>query len=405
MSVPLYAALAVPSFTIQAHIHQHPEWCRRAFALVHNSEGSSHQRSIVVDLSPAAMRQGLSPGANQWRARRRYPHVEFHPIEDGVAPRLWGEISMIASEESPRTLILKQGLLIIDLTGMQQLFRGGERGWASEFQKKLSAYESLSYSLILSSQMGSALLIARYRGHLGARFYPDKVGFAMGTSEELDPIPLHLVLGLSQSTQNQLKNYQIRTIAQLKPLNLSFLREHFGVEGELLWLVSQGRSYGKSPRSVTLESSGKKEGGSYQKKSMVDVQRQFKQDVQEHEVLKTHLHDVIDELAFEMRLQQRYSKNIVVELRYSDQKTQRESIILPRPTYKFVEIMEMVKPRFAMIFRRRVAIRSLRVIAQRCVDSGGQEDLFDQASSMIAIQEALDLIRIKHGFEKIGNPK
>lgn len=397
MSVPLYAALAIPSFVVQAHIDSHPELYRKAFALV-NQVG---QRSVVIDISPAAARQGLYPGANQWRAKRRYPDVEFRELESTCAADLWAKITTLAQDQSPRCMLLRQGLLVIDLTGMQRLFKGGERAWALDFSESLRQFQSLSYSLVLAPQMGSALLLARYRASLGAQFFPDKVSFGMGVMEELAPVPIQLVMGLKRETRRKLKHYQLSTLGQVQSLPLRFLREHFDQEGELLWLVAQGRSFGKASQGVTLESQSPKE-----QKSRVEKLREFGQDVQEHQILQTHLHDVLDELAFELRFQQRWTKQVVVELIYSDQKTHKETFKLGRATNKFLEMMEVIRPRWAGLFRRRVSVRSIQVVAMRCVASGGQEDLFDQVdiNPMMAIQEALDRIRSKHGFAKIGNP-
>jgi hypothetical protein len=76
-------------------------------------------------------------------------------------------------------------------------------------------------------------------------------------------------------------------------------------------------------------------------------------------------------------------------------------------TNKFLDLCPLVKSNLPQILSRRVSVRSLKAIASRCVSSGGQEDLFEQSSSnsQIAIQEALDVIRNKHGFAKIGNPQ
>lgn len=402
MAVPLFAALAFPSWVIQAHIQAHPELHRTPFALV-NQVG---QRSVVIEVSPAAARLGVYPGANQWRARRRHPQVQFIEYEEEPVHSLWESIQDLAESQSPRCMILKQGLLLIDLTGMQQLFPQGERGWALQFQEQLLGLSSpqapsLNYSLVLSPMMGSAVLLSRFRAHLGsvgAQYVPEPICFALGTSEELEGVPLHLVLGLTKATRTQLKQYQLRTLGQVHQLSLRFLRTHFAQEGELLWMVAQGRSFGKS-KLIVVEAH--KRGT-----QRLEVRRDFGQDVMDRQKLKTFLHDLVDEIAFELRLQHKWSKHYKVEVIYSDQKSHTESFTLPQLTHQFVPLIEVVNSLQERIFQRRVSVRSLQMLALRCVETGGQGDLFDQPSvnSSIAIQEALDQIRTKHGFSKIGNP-
>lgn len=249
--------------------------------------------------------------------------------------------------------------------------------------------------------MGSAVLLSRFRAHLGsvgAQYVPEPICFALGTSEELEGVPLHLVLGLTKATRTQLKQYQLRTLGQIHQLSLRFLRTHFAQEGELLWMVAQGRSFGKS-KLIVVEAH--KRGT-----QRLEVRRDFGQDVMDRQKLKTFLHDLVDEIAFELRLQHKWSKHYKVEVVYSDQKSHTESFTLPQLTHQFVPLIEVVNSLQERIFQRRVSVRSLQMLALRCVETGGQGDLFDQPSvnSSIAIQEALDQIRTKHGFSKIGNP-
>ncbi len=398
MVQPLFSALSISSFEVQAHIHQQPGLYKKAFALV----AQAGQKSVVLQLSPKASHMGLDRGANEWRASRRHPNIQFLAYDSDCVQKLWIQIVALVENLTPRCVVIKKGNLVLDLSGMQRLIPGGERGFATQIQELFEVFPRLNYRVVFAPTIGAAVLLARYYSSVGSPFFPNTLNFTLGELHELEKIPLSLVLGITSTAREKLKSYQLKNLGQIQKLPLRFLRDHFAKEGELLWLVAQGRSYGK------VKDSGQKViDTTHTRVSKVEVHREFEQDLQDLQVLEDVINDLIDELAFELRLQKYWTKHLAIEVFYADQKSHKENIPLPKMTNKFLDLCPLVKSNLPQILSRRVSVRSLKAIASRCVSSGGQEDLFEQSSSnsQIAIQEALDVIRNKHGFAKIGNPQ
>ena len=83
--------------------------------------GATGGRSLVLDLSPEALKEGIRPGM-AWAAERNIKGLTVLPPDPAACERMNRELERIAAVYAPAYENDNQGNMYLDLTGTADLF-------------------------------------------------------------------------------------------------------------------------------------------------------------------------------------------------------------------------------------------------------------------------------------------
>jgi DNA polymerase IV len=339
-------------------------------------------RSVVLDLSPRAHREGLRRGMVLSLARNLCRDVEVRaprPELYGAAEeRLW----RLGLEYTPVVERAGRGHLFIDLRGTSRLF-GAPEDAAQRLRKAIREETGLSPSLALSTSKTVSKVATRV-------FRP--AGFvALSHNEEAGLLrmqPVGLLPGVGPALLGRFGLLDIDEIGDLADLSECEARA-VGPRGPEL--VARARGRDDSP--VDPEPPERR---------AVSGETVFEPDTVDPEVLRLRLEALVAELGFALRREGRGARRASVELGYTDGArgcgASRSARVLARDD----ELASLARSALEAARGRRVRIRRVALRLSEIESAGPELDLFEPADAKRSkLQTALDGIHGRFGFEAI----
>ncbi len=219
---------------------------------------------------------------------------------------------------------------------------------------------------------------------LGGAYRADERSFVeMLASVETDRLP-----GLSMVCREKLGKYGIRQVGQIQGLERGALTKRFGSrEGERLYSLVRGLDVAHS-RPRNRELSGE---------SVLD------RDINDQFLLEQQARLATDRLCDWLRREGCVARRLTFQLRYTDNRTAQRSVVLPAATDDFRVLSEAAVGLFREAYQRRVAIKSMHVVASRPSRDSGQLDLFggEKEHRRRSLGTAITDIRTRMGFDAV----
>src|ERR1700685_1268831 len=222
-----FASIFVPNFMLQAVVRAEPALRERAVALIDGNPPLCN----VVAVNETAARAGVESGMTKMNAAQ-FTGVEIRPRSPAQEKIAHGVLLDIGWSVSPWIEDTAQGTIVLDLSGLKQLF-GAEAEIGAHLARR-SGECGLIASVAIASNVDTALIAAR--GFAGVTVIP-----AREEPTRLGELPVGVLLP-SEETAGTLSRWGLRTCAAFAKLPVLQLSERLGQEGVRLHALARARS-------------------------------------------------------------------------------------------------------------------------------------------------------------------
>jgi DNA polymerase-4 len=211
----------------------------------------SGKRTVVTTSSYEAREFGVKTGMNMYEARKLCPHLIFVTGNNEKYAHTCGELSNIYSKYTPGVEVYSIDEAFLDITSSSNLF-GGPLALGKEIKQKIKRQFGLNSTIGIGPNKLIAKLASNISKPDGLRWIkPDEVSFVLKT------LPVDELWGIGKKLKEKLNSLGIYTCGGLGKTSVSFLRSHFGINGEHLKLMGMGLNNSPvSPESETAKSVG-----------------------------------------------------------------------------------------------------------------------------------------------------
>lgn len=344
--------------------------------------GDPRGRGVVACASYEARAYGLKSGMPLGKAHRLCPHAiflsgNFHRYRDASE-----KFMAILSEFTPDIEPMGLDEAYLDLTGFDPLY-----GPAREVALRIKQRIKNELGLTASIGIATSKVVAKVASDLSK---PDGL-IEVPPGEERDflaPLPISRLPWVGEKAGNTLKRLGVTTIGELARLSPSFLKQAFGVHGEVLHRYANGIDNSKvepfgPPKSISRSTT-------------------FSEDTLDRSFLKAVLHYLTERVGAELRDQGKSARCITLKLRYTDFQTITRNHTLKQAIDTDWTIFKIGCGLLDKALEHRaVPVRLIGIGVSHLAD-GRQLNMFDPwAEALERLNLAIDRIRGKYGFTAI----
>jgi DNA polymerase-4 len=345
--------------------------------------GPSKNRGVVAAANYEARKFGVFSAMPMSQASRLCPDLCILPVNMSLYVSVSKQIHEIFNRYTTEIEPLSLDEAFLDVSGSLKLF-----GSAEEIAKKIKHDIKRELRLVVSAGIAPNKFVAKIASDFDK---PD--GFVVVKDKDmqdfLDPLPVKRIWGVGKKTEQQLNNYGITTIKDLRSQSPRWLMDRFGKQGDHIYRLANGLD--------------KREVISDAKAKSISSESTFIEDISNKETLIAYLSHLTEQVASRLREKNRKGKTVNIKIRFHDFTTIVRSKTLTESTCQTEKIWQAVKSLFnAAMPSGRVAIRLLGVgVSGFENDSTYQGDLFSEDIKYDELDEVTDEINQRFGKLKI----
>lgn len=341
--------------------------------------GGTSKRGVVSSCSYEARAFGVHSAMAGFKAHQLCPDGIFMRGSYEQYGRFSKQVTEVIASRVPLFEKASIDEFYIDLTGMDKYFG------CYEFAKTLREEIMEETKLPISFGLGTNKVIAKMATNLakpnGHLFIPpgEELSF-------LDPQEIKAIPGLGKKTVEFLNRRGISTIKELREIGLIQLEEWLGKYGQSLWNRANGIG------STTIKTDrGRKS---------ISKEHTFHDDINDKDYLRTLLHEMVEQLAHQLRIEDKRATSLGIKLRTPDFTTQTKQMVISATNYEH-EIIPEINRFFDQIYHGQ----KLRLIGLRLAgltDKAYQGSLFDDVEKQEKIYKSIDEIKQNFGKGKLN---
>lgn len=341
--------------------------------------GSDSGRGVVAACSYEARRFGVHAAMPMKLARRLCPEAILVRGDFESYTNYSNLVTEIIEESVP--VVEKSSIdeHYLDMTGMDRFF--GTWKYLQELQQQIVTETGLPISFGLATSKTVSKIAAGEAKPSGARNV--EAGFE---KRFLAPLSIRKIPGIGIKTYPLLRNMGISRILTLQQMDAFTLKKVLGKNGITIWNKANG-----------IDNS---EVVSFQNQKSMSRETTFEEDTIDEKLLQDTLLTLVDELAFELRKDQKLTSSVSVKIRYSNFDTHTRQAALPFTASERV-ISEKVLHIFRILHNRRMRVRLLGIRFNNLITGNYQIDLFEDTQKDINLSKAMDQIRMKYGSRAV----
>ena len=338
--------------------------------------GGTSNRGVVASCSYETRIFGVHSGMPMRLALQLCPQALVIKGDSGAYSQYSRMVTEIIAEKAPLFEKASIDEFYIDMTGMDKFI--GCYQWSKELRTKIIKETGLPISLGLSTNKMIAKVAtgeAKPNGHLLINEGKERPFIA--------PMPIEKIPMIGKKTANTLKQMRVKKVKVLREIPIDYLQYLFGKNGKTLW--ERANAIDTTPVVPYSEA-----------KSM-SKERTFDKDTIDVKKLKSLLSKMCEQLAFELRKNQRLTGCISVKIRYTDFDTHTLQKKIPYTNCDH-HLIDNVLTLFDKLYQRRVLIRLVGVKLSHLVGGNYQLSLFEENTKLLHLYQAMD--RMKNRFGK-----
>lgn len=341
--------------------------------------GGTSARGVVASCSYEARRFGIHSAMPMKMALRLCPDALVIRGDMDSYSKYSSIVTDIIAEDAPTYEKSSIDEFYLDLSGMDKYF--GCFKWSKQLRQKVIKESGLPISFGLSiNKLVSKIGTGESKPN-GAHLVP------RGTEKEfLFPLSVKKIPGIGKVTYKKLSFMGVRKIETLSNIPVQLLEREFGKQGRRLWEKSHGID--ESPVVP------------YHDQKSMSKERTFKEDTLDLNHIKNMLIKMVDDLAFDLREDEKLVSTLTVKIRYADFNTYTKQRSIPY-TANDQFLMGQVLELFEKLYERRQLIRLIGVKFSGLVSGSYQISLFDDSEKEIRLMEERDSIKRRFGTDKI----
>lgn len=289
------------------------------------------------------------------------------------------EVTEIISREVPVFEKSSIDEFYIDMTGMDKFF--GSLKYTHHLKEIISKETRLSISYGLASNK----LISKVATN---EIKPNgQIAIPFGDEKQfLAPLPIEKMPMVGTKTSSLLRSMGVETIKILSQIPVEMMTNLLGKNGIELWR----RANGIDETPVV----------SYHEQKSIGTENTFDTDTIDINFLHRELVRMTEQVAFELRSNNKLAGCITVKIRYSDFQTLTRQVTLPYTAADHI-LMQQARELFDKLYERRLLVRLIGVRVTHLVPGNYQINLFDDTQEMIRLYQSIDSIKNRFGEDKL----
>jgi DNA polymerase-4 len=345
--------------------------------------GPSKSRGVVAAANYEARKFGVHSAMPMTQAARLCPGLIVLPVNMALYVSVSQQIHEIFNRYTPEIEPLSLDEAFLDVSGSLKLF-----GSAAEIARKIKDDIKRELQLVVSAGVAPNKFVAKIASDINK---PD--GFVVVEEKDmqafLDPLPVKRIWGVGKKTEQQLHNYGITTIKDLRSQSARWLIDRFGKQGDHIYRLANGQD--------------KREVVSDAKAKSISSESTFIEDISDRETLHAYLSHLTEQVAARLREKERKGKTVSIKIRYHDFKTITRSKTLAESTWQTNQVWQAVKQLFDTAMPAgHAAVRLLGVsVSGFSAEKVLQADLFSQDKKHDELDDIADVINQRFGKLKI----
>lgn len=341
--------------------------------------GGEGDRAVVASCSYEARQFGVRSGMAMKIARRLCPHLIVRRGDFDSYSQKSEEVTAIINDSVPVVEKASIDEHYLDLTGFDRFF--GAYKYTMELCDRITRETRLPISFGLSMNKLVSKVATTVTKPLGRK----QVEY--GTERQFfSPLPVKKIPGVGQETGTQLALMGVKLIQDVYKLSPELLEATFGKNGLVLW--QRANAIDETPVVPYSESKS------------ISRESTFSQDTTSTEILRSHLLQMVSELAFDLRQSDKMTTCVTIKIRYSDFETHTQQRKIKGTAFD-EELAAVAWELFMRLYQRRVLIRLIGVKFSHLITANYQIDLFSDTGSNIALYQSIDKLKNKYGAKAI----
>jgi DNA polymerase-4 len=285
------------------------------------------------------------------------------------------EVTEIIAEEVPVFEKASIDEFYIDMTGMDKFF--GCLKYTNRLKERISKETDLSISYGLASNK----LISKVATN---EIKPNgEIEIPWGKEKNfLAPLPIEKMPMIGSKTGSLLRSMGVETIHILSQVPIEMMVNLLGKNGIELWR----RANGIDETPIVP----------YHEQKSIGTENTFDTDTIDVNFLHKELLRMTEQVAFELRSNNKLAGCITVKIRYSDFQTLTKQITVPYTAADHV-LIQIAKELFDKLYERRLLVRLIGVRVSHLVPGNYQIHMFDDTQEMISLYQSIDSIKKQFG--------
>jgi DNA polymerase-4 len=345
--------------------------------------GATGGRSLALDCSPEAVRQGVSPGTALAAAEKRIKDLIILSPDIPAYEAMNKEIEKVAAKYAPVWENDRAGNLYLDITGTTSLF-GLPIDCSSRVLGDILERTAISPATAVACNKLVSKVATRTIRPVGL------IQVQGGTEAEfLNHQDIRILPGMGQNLLQTATVVGITEIGEIAALSEAGVIALFGKRGSLLRNMALGID-----GSPVLDRSSRKS---------ITQQADFDEDVIEETAIKAAIETLAELGGFEMRNEKLGMRKLSIFVVYADGVEMQGFEKTKRLLVTDKEIMTTAYAVYKKTAVRRIRIRSIAISFDDLIPLGYQPDLFEPETEIKnrKLQEAVDKIQIRFGIGKV----
>jgi DNA polymerase-4 len=341
--------------------------------------GGHSDRGVVASCSYEARKFGVKSAMPAKLARRLCPEIIMVPGDMHSYSHYSRLVTEIISNNVP--LFEKSSIdeFYIDMSGMDKFF--GSVQYTAELRQKIIKESGLSISYALASNKLVAKVATNEVKPNGEIVIPH------GTEKDyLAPLHIEKLPMIGKQTGTTLQTLGLVTVGDLSRMPLASITKLLGKNGISLWNKANGID--DSPVIP------------YHEQKSISTENTFQSDTNDINFLITQLARMTEQVAFELRENNRLTGCVTVKIRYSDFHTVTKQTVVPYTCADHL-LLEHVKQLFDKLYDKKLLVRLIGVRFSQLVPGNYQIQLFDDTNETINLYQAIDHIKHRFGENKL----
>lgn len=363
------------SFFVSVERLQQP-WLKGKPVLV----GGAGDRGVVASCSYEAREYGIHSAMPMKMARTLCPEAVIVRGDTSLYSKYSDEITDIISEAVPVYEKTSIDEFYMDLTGMERFF--GCYKLATELREKIIHETGLPISFALSTNKTVSKV-----GTGEAKPNNHKQILPGSEKSFLAPLSIKKIPMVGDKTYQLLRGMGIERIKTLQEMPLEMVEQVLGQNGSVIWRKANGID--NSPVEP------------YSERKSLSAERTFEKDTIDVAFLRSVLVSMTEQLAYQLRSEQRLTACVTVKIRYSDFNTYTLQCRIPYTGMDHI-LIEKVKELFDKLWDKRLLIRLVGVKFSHLIQGTYQYNLFEDTTAKAALYQAMDKIRNRYGNDAVA---
>ena len=341
--------------------------------------GGTSNRGVVAACSYETRQFGVHSGMPMKMARLLCPEATIIRGNSTVYTKFSEMVTEIVREQSPFFEKSSIDEFYVDVTGMDKFF--GTYKWAKELREKIIKETMLPISFGLSiNKTVSKVGTGEAKPNNGINI-PD--GFEKSF---LAPLSVKKIPMVGTKTYHLLRSMGVEKVKTVQEMPVQLMESVLGKNGISLWKKAQGID--NSPVVAWHE------------RKSISSEKTFERDSTDMYKMKSILIAMAENLAYQLRKENKLTASISVKIRYSDFQTYSKQRRIPYTSLDHT-LIKITLELFEALYQRRVLIRLIGVRFSHLIGGSYQIRLFEDSDKLIKLYQSMDIIRNRYGKKAV----